>query len=68
MSTPGLFQICVRAASSLIATDYLASDAQALAQAIESDAETNRKLADALLIFGDMEEKLRALIRTQLHV
>ncbi|VDC07498.1 unnamed protein product [Peniophora sp. CBMAI 1063] len=56
------------AASSLTTTDYLASDAQALAQAIESDAEVNRKLADALLIFGDMEEKLRALIRTQLHV
>jgi transaldolase len=47
--------------------DYIANGAAKLREAIDTDAETTRKLNDALLIFGDMEAKLKALIRAQLQ-
>lgn len=54
-------------ASSLLTTDYLADNAAKLRASIDEDAETSRKLTDALLIFGDMENKFKALIRKQLQ-
>ena len=47
--------------------DYLADDAAALKKAIAADAETSRKLADALKIFGEMEEQTRSLFRVALQ-
>ena len=38
----------------------------ALKEAIAVDAETSRKLADALKIFGEMEEKTKELLRAAL--
>ncbi|KAI0735165.1 aldolase [Earliella scabrosa] len=47
-------------------TDYIANNAAALREAIAADAETTRKLADALKIFGEMETKLKELLRAVL--
>ncbi|KAH9835558.1 aldolase [Rhodofomes roseus] len=47
-------------------TDFLANGADALRQALAVDAEATRKLADALKIFGEMEQKTKDLIRKQL--
>ena len=46
--------------------DYLANGAEALREALAQDAEATRKLADALKIFGEMEEKTKALLRAKL--
>ncbi|KAI0793499.1 aldolase [Abortiporus biennis] len=43
-------------------TDYLANGGNALKDALAADAEATRKLADALKIFNDMEQKTRKLI------
>ncbi|KAL1951934.1 hypothetical protein VTO73DRAFT_1083 [Trametes versicolor] len=47
--------------------DYLANDAQALKDAFKADAETSRKMADALRIFGEMETKTKDLLRAALQ-
>ncbi|CCM07099.1 uncharacterized protein FIBRA_09426 [Fibroporia radiculosa] len=46
--------------------DFLADGASALRQALAADAEATRKLADALKIFGEMEQKTRELVRKEL--
>ena len=46
--------------------DYLAGRASALKDALAVDAEASRKLAEALKIFGEMEERAKELIRMQL--
>lgn len=46
--------------------DYLASSAAPLREALAVDAESTRKLADALKIFGEMESKLRELVKAEL--
>ncbi|KAI0078880.1 aldolase [Panus rudis PR-1116 ss-1] len=46
--------------------DYLANGASALREYLASDAEATRKLADALRIFGEMEDKTKALICKEL--
>lgn len=43
--------------------DYLANGAQKLRQTIGADAETKRKLDDALGIFADMENKAKEHIK-----
>ena len=48
-------------------TDYLADGAKALKGALADDAEATRKLADALKIFGEMEQRSKDLIQAQLH-
>ncbi|GJE86114.1 transaldolase family protein [Phanerochaete sordida] len=50
----------------VLQTDFLANGGEALRIAFEQDAEATRKLADALLIFDEMEQKTKALIRAQL--
>lgn len=55
-------------ASSISDVNYLTDNASALRTAIDEDAETTRKLSDALLIFADMENKFKALIREQLQL
>ncbi|RPD82548.1 aldolase [Lentinus tigrinus ALCF2SS1-7] len=47
--------------------NYLENNGTALGEAIAADAETTRKLADALKIFGEMEEKTKELIRAALN-
>ncbi|ETW75968.1 hypothetical protein HETIRDRAFT_481526 [Heterobasidion irregulare TC 32-1] len=47
-------------------TDYLASGGANLRAALAADAESTRKLADALKIFGEMEDKLKDLVRKEL--
>lgn len=47
--------------------DYLANDAAALKEAFKKDAETSRKMADALRIFGEMETKTKDLLRAALQ-
>ncbi|KAI0318079.1 aldolase [Amylostereum chailletii] len=54
------------AANDVVETNYLADGGAQLRDALAADAETSRKLDDALKIFGDMEAKLKALIRSQL--
>ncbi|KAH9944381.1 aldolase [Epithele typhae] len=46
--------------------DYLANGGAALKSAIAADAETSRKLEDALKIFGEQEDKTKDLIRAAL--
>jgi transaldolase len=48
--------------------DFLADNSNALKLAIEADPEVSRKLADALIIFAEMEGKTKDLIRSQLHI
>ncbi|KAI0651857.1 aldolase [Trametes meyenii] len=48
-------------------TDYLANDAAALREAFAADGEASRKMADALRIFGEMEEKTKELLRAALR-
>ncbi|THH34027.1 hypothetical protein EUX98_g88 [Antrodiella citrinella] len=48
--------------------DYLVDDAKALKDAFAADAESARKMADALKIFNDAEEQTKELIRIQLSV
>jgi transaldolase len=50
----------------ILKTEYLANGGAALGKAIQADAETARKLEDALKIFGEMEEKAMAHIREAL--
>ncbi|KAI0961558.1 hypothetical protein AcV7_000630 [Taiwanofungus camphoratus] len=52
--------------SSVYKTDFLANGANALEQALVADAEATRKLADALKIFDEMEQKTKDLIRKEL--
>lgn len=47
-------------------TDFLANDADALRKALAADAEATRKLADALKIFDEMEQKTKELARKEL--
>jgi len=47
-------------------TDFLANGADALRQALKADNEATRKLADALKIFNEMEQKTKDLIRKEL--
>ena len=47
--------------------DYLENDGADLKEAIAEDAETTRKLADALKIFGEMEVQTKELIRAVLQ-
>ncbi|EJF66699.1 aldolase [Dichomitus squalens LYAD-421 SS1] len=49
------------------ATNFLENGGAALREAIAADAETTRKLADALKIFGEMEAKTKELIRAKLQ-
>ena len=53
---------------SLYKTDYLVNGADALKQALAADAESTRKLADALKIFDEMEQKTKELIKKELGV
>ena len=48
-------------------TNYLENGATALREAIATDAETTRKLTDALKIFGEMETKTKELVRAALR-
>ena len=48
-------------------TDFLENGAAALRESISADAETARKLADALKIFGEMEVKTKELVRAVLQ-
>ncbi|TBU48333.1 aldolase [Dichomitus squalens] len=48
-------------------TNFLENGGAALREAIAADAETTRKLADALKIFGEMEAKTKELIRAKLQ-
>lgn len=43
-------------------TDFLINNAEALEKALRADPEATRKLADALKIFGEMEQKTRDII------
>ncbi|KAI9063067.1 aldolase [Trametes sanguinea] len=43
--------------------NYLENGAAALREAFAADAEASRKMADALKIFGEMEEKTKELLR-----
>ncbi|EMD42050.1 hypothetical protein CERSUDRAFT_62010 [Gelatoporia subvermispora B] len=52
--------------ASIHTTDFLANGAGALTEALSADAETTRKLTDALQIFGEMERKTFDLVREQL--
>ena len=47
-------------------TDCLANGGDALRKSLAADAEATRKLADALKIFAEMEQKTKELIRKQL--
>ncbi len=47
-------------------TNFLENNGSALREATAADAETTRKLADALKIFGEMEAKTKELIRAVL--
>ena len=51
----------------MTAVDYLVDHAEALRKALAADSEATRKLADALKIFGEMEEKTKELIRKELR-
>ncbi|CDO71567.1 hypothetical protein BN946_scf184911.g37 [Trametes cinnabarina] len=46
--------------------NFLENGAAALREAFAADAETSRKMADALKIFGEMEEKTKELLRAAL--
>ena len=46
-----------------LTVDYLASGGAALKEAIAADPETSRRLADALKIFGEQEDKTKVLVR-----
>ena len=46
--------------------DYLANDAAVFKEALAADAEATRKLADALKIFGEMEQRTKDLITVEL--
>jgi transaldolase len=46
--------------------DYTNSRSQLLREAIAADPETQRKLADALAIFGDCERKTKEFLDTVL--
>ena len=48
-------------------TNYIENNGAALREALAADAETTRKLADALKIFGEMEDKTKELIRAALQ-
>jgi transaldolase len=43
--------------------DYLANGGALLGEALERDVEVQRKLADALAIFGEKERETRALVK-----
>jgi transaldolase len=45
-------------------SDFLANGGAALRVAIETDEETARKMKDALLLFGECEDKARAYVRS----
>ncbi|KAH9898396.1 aldolase [Cubamyces lactineus] len=47
--------------------NYLENGAAALREAFGRDAEVSRKMADALKIFGEMEEKTKELLRAALR-
>ncbi|KAA1476575.1 aldolase [Dentipellis sp. KUC8613] len=47
-------------------TSYLANDGAKLREALAADAESTRKLLDALKIFGEMEDKLREVVKKEL--
>ncbi|KAI0655083.1 hypothetical protein C8Q70DRAFT_442119 [Cubamyces menziesii] len=47
--------------------NYLENGAAALREAFAHDAEASRKMADALKIFGEMEEKTKELLRVALR-
>ncbi|KAH7882446.1 hypothetical protein F5I97DRAFT_1910352 [Phlebopus sp. FC_14] len=47
----------------ILRTNYLADGGKVLAEAIDNDAETTRKLKDALLIFGEMEQRTKEFLR-----
>ncbi|KAI0639407.1 aldolase [Trametes polyzona] len=49
------------------AINYLENDAAALKEAFAADAETSRKMGDALRIFGEMEAKTKELLRAALQ-
>ncbi|KAI0361615.1 aldolase [Trametes cingulata] len=49
------------------AINYLENEGAALREAFAADAEASRKMADALRIFGEMEEKTRVLLRAMLQ-
>ncbi|PCH36836.1 aldolase [Wolfiporia cocos MD-104 SS10] len=71
-STKGAFSLAAPATgtvfvdSTIQTTDFLADGAGALRQSLTADAEATRKLADALKIFDEMEQKTKELIRKQL--
>ncbi|KAF7791855.1 hypothetical protein EIP86_002879 [Pleurotus ostreatoroseus] len=46
--------------------DYLTNGAAAFKEALAADEEASRKLADALKIFGEMEQRTRDLIKVEL--
>ncbi|KAJ3553040.1 hypothetical protein NM688_g3833 [Phlebia brevispora] len=46
--------------------NFLADNGSALREALAADAEATRKLADALKIFDEMEQRTKELIKTQL--
>ncbi|GBE78196.1 Transaldolase [Sparassis crispa] len=51
---------------SILETNFLSKGADALRQALAADAEAQRKLADALKIFDEMEQQTKTLIRQEL--
>lgn len=50
----------------MVEINFLEDGAHALKTALEADAETTRKLTDALKIFGEMEQKTRDLVRDKI--
>lgn len=44
--------------------DYLANGASLLREAINTDSELERKLTDALVIFGDSENEIKKFLDT----
>ena len=65
---PCIFLITADTTSdSLTFPSYLASSGALLREALLADAESTRKLTDALKIFGEMENKLRLFIKGELE-
>ncbi|THH19656.1 hypothetical protein EW146_g1563 [Bondarzewia mesenterica] len=66
LPTPPANSLMTSETPALEDADYLASGASKLRDALVADKESTRKLADALKIFGEMEDKLKELVRSEL--
>ncbi|EGO03413.1 hypothetical protein SERLA73DRAFT_69285 [Serpula lacrymans var. lacrymans S7.3] len=57
--------IGVTASREVLEINYLVNGAEPLKKALELDAEANRKLQDAVKIFGEMEDKTKEFLRAR---